>query len=193
MLTITSIDNIKSNVLEKLGKLDPKLTYHRLEHTLDVLQQAERIALEEGGTNDQEMLLLKLAALYHDTGFLETYNNHEEKSCDIFLSDADDYSLSAHEKDIVVKLIMATKIPQQPKNHLEKILCDADLDYLGRNDFFSIGNALKNELMHFGVISGQEEWNRLQINFLSRHYYHTTASQRQREPVKKKNIEQLPT
>lgn len=180
-------------MLNKLGKLDPRLTYHRLEHTLDVLEQVERIAVEEGISNEEDLLLLKLAALYHDTGFLETYINHEEKSCAIFLSDADDYDLEPREKQIVVELILATKIPQQPKNLLEKVLCDADLDYLGRNDFFTIGNALRDELIHFGVIAGQDEWDKLQINFLSNHFYHTASSRFQREPVKKRNIALLPS
>ena len=191
MLTISSIDQIKARVLEKLKDLDSGLTYHRLEHTLDVLEQAQRIAGEEGINDEHDLLLLQIASLYHDTGFLGAYQQHEENSCSIFLEDATQYNLSDEDRQQVVSLIMATKIPQQPATLLEKILYDADLDYLGRDDFFKIGNELKKELIHYGIILNEEEWENLQLNFLSRHQYHTESSKRLREPAKQLNMRQL--
>ena len=131
-------EKIKTNLLAKLKGLSPDLTYHCIDHTLDILEQSERIANEEGITNERDLFLLKVAALYHDVGFLETYAEHEKKGCDIFLEDAVNLDFTDKEKDIIRGLIMATKIPQQPNTLMEKIICDADLDYLGRNDFFKL-------------------------------------------------------
>jgi len=184
---------LKTNLLAKLKGLNPNLTYHSVEHTLDVIEQSGRIASEEGVTNERDLLLLQVAALYHDSGFLETYSHHEIKSCDIFLIDAMDLEFTEKEKAIIQGLIMSTKIPQQPKTHMERIICDADLDYLGRSDFFKIGDSLRKEFIYYKIVPNDEEWEKLQLKFLENHKYHTGASQRQREPIKQQNYSKLIT
>jgi hypothetical protein len=79
---------IRTEVCDRLAGLTAALTYHNLDHTLDVVRQCERLALEEGIRDECKIYLLKVAALYHDTGFLNTYAQHEEASCEIFLQDA---------------------------------------------------------------------------------------------------------
>jgi hypothetical protein len=182
-----AFEKIQTNVLAKLKNLSPYLTYHCINHTIDVVKQAVRIAKKEGITNERDLYLLKVAALYHDSGFLDTYKEHEKKSCEIFIKDATDSHFTEGEKAIIKGLIMSTKIPQQPKTHMEEIICDADLDYLGRSDFFEIGDALRREFTHYKVVSDDKDWEKLQLNFLQNHRYHTKASQKQREPVKQKN------
>lgn len=189
--TSMSFEHLKGMVLDRLARLDPRLTYHSVDHTIDVLNQVERIAHEEGITDSRQVYLLKIAALYHDTGFLFTYAHHEEKSCEIFLQEAELYSLTAAEIQQVIDLIMVTKIPQAPKNLMEKIICDADLDYLGRTDFFTIGDNLRKEFLEYGIVASNEAWEQLQLKFLNQHHYHTEASIRQREPFKRQHLQQL--
>lgn len=182
---------IERFVLKKLEGLSPDLTYHSAGHTRDVLRQSIRIAEEESVMDERELFILKLAALYHDTGFLETYSNHEERSCDIFIRDAAEFKLNPVDCEQIKELIMVTKIPQQPKNLLESIICDADLDYLGRDDFPIIGNKLKQEFMVYGVVRNEDEWEQLQLKFLSSHHYHTPSARRDREPIKQQHLESL--
>lgn len=167
------------------------LTYHTASHTEDVLCACERIALEEGVSNKKQLLLLKIAALYHDTGFLFVYKGHEEKSCEIVRKDLSKSELTNDDIQAICALIMATKIPQSPKNHLEEIICDADLDYLGRNDFGKISKNLRNEFFHIGVVNTEEEWMQLQIKFFESHRYFTKSSREKRNPTKRKHLEQL--
>jgi uncharacterized protein len=189
--TWMSFDQLREMVLEKLQRLDARLTYHSVDHTIDVLTQVERIAKEEELQDEREIYLLKIAALYHDTGFLFTYSHHEEKSCEIFLNDSRYFDLSPEEVQKIVELIMVTKIPQNPQNLMEKIICDADLDYLGRNDFLTIGDSLRREFLEFGIVTSNEEWEKLQLKFLNQHQYHTNASIRQREPFKREHLRAL--
>lgn len=184
-------EELRVLVFDKLSKLDKHLTYHCKEHTTDVLTQCEQIARREGVTDKHQLHLLKVAALYHDSGFLKTYKDHETFSCELFLEDADRFGFSADDKQQITSLIMATKIPQQPHNLLEKIICDADLDYLGRNDFYTIGDTLRQEFLHYGIVRSDEEWEALQIKFLQNHNYHTASSQQLREPVKQQYLVQL--
>ena len=184
-------EKVKSIVVNRLSGLNSNLTYHCLDHTLDVVRQSERIAGDENVTSCRDLYLLKVAALYHDTGFLETYAAHEMKSCEIFLSDAEKFDLTTEEKSVISNLIMATQIPQLPSTLLEKIICDADLDYLGRDDFFSIGDNLRKEFLQYQIVRNDEQWEQLQIKFLENHQYHTESSQRLREPYKQLNFAKL--
>lgn len=187
----TVLESLKALVCEKLKRLPEDLTYHNLSHTLDVTEQCERIAKAEGVTNEHEIYLLKVAALYHDTGFLRTYAHHEEASCVIFLEDAEPYDFTAADKQLVTELIMVTKLPQAPKTLLQRVICDADLDYLGRDDFFEIGDGLRREFLKYGIINSDAEWDKLQTRFLGSHQYHTETSRKLREAAKQKNISKL--
>lgn len=173
-----------------LEKLPPELTYHNLGHTVDVLRSCERIA-EDEGIGKRELYLLQVASLYHDTGFLYIYTGHEEKSCQLFLEDTRMFPFSDAEKELITGIIMATKVPQKPHSLLQKIICDADLDYLGREDFNIISGELKKEFMHYGFIKNEKEWHDMQVRFLGSHHYHTHSSQRLREPVMKKRWQEI--
>jgi hypothetical protein len=86
---------------------------------------------------------------------------------------------------------MATRIPQSPKTHLEEIICDADLDYLGRDDFEVISNYLRNEFFHLGIVNTEEEWMQVQIKFFESHQYFTKTTREKRSRKKMKHLEQL--
>ena len=176
--------SIKKPILSRLqGELDPRLGYHNIFHTLDVLKQAEVIAKHEKITDKHELLLLKTAAVFHDSGFLVAYKDHEEKSCEI----ATDNLKNIFSKDDIKKIcgmIMATKIPQTPHNLFEQIICDADLDYLGRNDFEPISKSLYQEFMTFKIIPENIIWDHIQIRFFEMHHYFTNTSVEKRNKKK---------
>jgi hypothetical protein len=86
---------------------------------------------------------------------------------------------------------MVTQIPQRPVDILERVICDADLDYLGRDDFFSIGDTLRREFIRYGIVPDDAAWEALQMKFLTNHSYHTESSRILREPVKQAHISRL--
>jgi hypothetical protein len=88
-------------------------------------------------------------------------------------------------------MIEATKIPQNPKNLLEKIICDADLDYLGTAQFYDIGASLFKEYKNLKIVQNEEDWDRVQVKFLRSHRYHTEFGKNRREPVKQKHLKEL--
>lgn len=178
-------------IMDKLAKELPEhLSYHSVEHTKDVYDAAEKLGKEEK-VSSYDIKLLLTAAWYHDAGFLRGAKDHEEESCSIAKRTLPDYGYNPEEIDRICGMIMATKIPQMPKNHLEEILADADLDYLGRDDFFLIGDKLFSELSVFGFINSEEEWNRLQVRFLESHHYFTKTALISRKDKKQENLEQI--
>lgn len=181
-----------SYILNRLkNELPPELTYHGLWHTLDVVEQTRRIALSEGVQDKEDLLLLETAAYFHDVGFTETYQNHEEKSCEIARNKLPLFDYNPSQIRAICSIIMATKIPQTPLNHLSEILCDADLDYLGRDDFFTIGQRLYQELLQKNIIQNEDQWNKIQIDFLGKHLYFTETNKQSRNPRKLENIKTI--
>ena len=180
-----------THILGKLEKdLPAHLTYHGHHHTIDVLEASERIAKAEGATQEEIDLLL-VAAAYHDCGFLYGHENHEQKGCKIATETLPNYGFKQNEIDIVCKMILATKVPQNPTTKLSNILCDADLDYLGREDFEPIATSLFKELKELGLIPNIETWNKIQLRFLGQHSYHTNYGKNQRQPKKSTHLEKI--
>jgi class 3 adenylate cyclase/predicted metal-dependent HD superfamily phosphohydrolase len=187
----TRFELARNFILNRLKRdLQESLTYHNVAHTEDVLQAAYQISIEEQiSIQDRELLLT--AAAFHDAGFLQQIADHEMISCAIAQKHLPEFGYSPLEIEKICGMIQATKIPQSPKNHLEEILADADLDYLGRDDFFSIGKTLFHELMHQGTVENEQQWNEIQVKFLTSHHYFTKSSIENRAKNKQKHLEQV--
>ncbi|WP_210465727.1 HD domain-containing protein [Rufibacter roseolus] len=188
----TPFSQIRQHVIQKLQTgLASHLTYHCIAHTLDVLEQAEAIALAEKFKAPKELLLLKVAVLYHDAGFVKTYQNHEEMSREIARQELPMFGFPPRDIETIGHLIMATKLPQSPQTKLEQVICDADLDYLGRDDYAPIADRLYRELLSLGILQTEEQWIQMQINFLEKHHYFTKYCQQNRESRKQANLQEL--
>lgn len=182
----------KSYILSRLRtELSEQLLYHGLSHTLDVLQAAKSLC-ESEGVRGHSATLVKTAALFHDAGFVHNkHAGHEYEGCLIARAALPGFGYTSADIETICGMIMATKIPQSPTNLLEQIICDADLDYLGRPDFYQIGTALFQELTAYGLLHGEQAWNRLQVSFLTAHHFHTHTNKTQREPVKQQYLHAL--
>lgn len=185
-------------ILSRLrDELSPTLYYHGLHHTLDVRETAVRLAAAEGVGDTESLLLLRTAACFHDAGFLITYRQHEEEGCRIARATLPGYDYSPDQIATICGMIMATQIPQTPQTNLEQILCDADLDYLGRQDFEPIANSLFRELQARDLVADKMAWNRIQVKFLESHHYWTPTAINWRQANKQarlvflKNVVQL--
>lgn len=181
----------KAYIIDLLKQgLSSKLTYHGLHHTMDVLYITEELCLMERVT-PYEAILLKTAALFHDSGFTISNQEHEQLGCSIAQKILPTYGYLPQEIEKICGMIMATKIPQSPKNYLEEIICDADLDYLGRDDFYDIGATLYEELKAYNVLKSTEAWNKLQVNFLEKHQFFTKTNQNRRTTKKQRYLDEL--
>lgn len=177
------------NILKE--QLSPFLFYHHWKHTQHVLEKAEQIALHENIIED-DIILIKTAALFHDAGFINgTNEGHEEESIRLAENKLSMFGYTKKEIDTISGMIRATKIPQKPKTKLECILADADLEYLGTDNFEHMANKLFQELKHHNPNLSMEEWNDIQINFLQSHFYHTPYCIQNRAPAKEKNLNRL--
>lgn len=175
---------LRKQVLSRLAAdLPDSLTYHGVDHTLDVLQVCNQY-IRRLNLPIEDRYMLRTGAIVHDMGFLKEPSNHEEVGAEMAEGILKELGVGSGQIDVIKGLVMATKIPQKPKTHLEQIICDADLDYLGRKDYPEISHKLFLELRNMKSISTEEEWRNLQINFLKSHQFHTSFAQGYREPQK---------
>lgn len=182
----------KQYVINLLGTdLSSDFIYHDLGHTLDVYHAATRLG-KLAKLSDHDLLLLQTGALYHDVGLIFTYENHENKSNEIANQILPSYGYTIDDIKIITNMIDATKMPQSPKTKIEELLCDADLDYLGRDDFFLLASKLHLEWTRMKVREIQfDEWILIEKEFLSSHQYFTLESQELRDAGKSLNLKQL--
>jgi adenylate cyclase len=183
--------DIQEIILDKLEKeLPGYVFYHNIKHTVDVVTEVELIGWAEG-CSDEEILLLKTAGLFHDTGITVSFDNHEKHGAEYAQKVLPDYNYSPKQIDRICSIIMATKLPPKPADLLEEIICDSDLDYLGRSDFIPVSNTLFEELKAQNKMKDLNEWNKMQVKFISGHQYFTKTARSLREINKKLQIERI--
>jgi len=168
-----------------------KLVFHNLAHSKNVVKHTQEIAAHYSITG-KEMLVLIAAAWFHDTGYLFTEpEKHEEMGCDImkkFMKDlVDDEQLITD----IEGCIMATKFPRNPKNLLEKIICDADTYDLGTKDFKETNKKVQDEFRLKNEELDPIEFKEQTIRLLQNHTYYTSYCQDLLDTKKKKNLKKL--
>jgi hypothetical protein len=175
-------------------ELNPSLTYHTIEHTLDMHRAAIRLMEMEHFDDEHERLLIETAAIYHDAGMIVSYNDHETQSVLIAGEMLPTFKYSLEDIDEVAGLILVTKLPQMPTTLPEQILCDADLDSLGRDDFFIQSFQLQLEWKLNGIAQTTlEEWIRFEVGFFTGHKYFTKSGRALRQEQKRKNLLEMTT
>lgn len=184
-------DYIQANeyALKRLEReLPPNLVYHSLEHTRDeVVPMVKRLA-EMEGVESEDILLLETAAYFHDVGFVEQRDGHELNSIRIAKAVLPGFGFTTRQIKTITDIIMATRIPQNPHTLLEEIIDDADLDSLGRTDYWERAQILRAELIAYGAHITDTEWCKLQKKLLHEHQYFTASARLLRDAQKQKNI-----
>jgi len=172
-------------------ELPAVLVYHSVAHTRDdVVPAVERLA-EQEGVQGEDLLLLRTAAWYHDLGFVENEVDHEALGIRLAQEVLPRFGYSPAQIETVCDIILATRLPQSPTTHLEQIMADADLDLLGRDDFWTLNQALRDEEVALGRPRTDEEWYGGQLAFLQAHRYFTPAARALRHAGKEANTQAM--
>lgn len=183
---IPEVENYVTRILTK--KLPKGLVYHNINHTLRVVKQAEIIGNYEE-LNEEEMNILRIAAWFHDVGYLKKYSGHEKASIKIATEFLKEKRVEPHVVDQIVKCIQATEIPQQPEDLISKVLCDADMMHMGMNQYFDIIKKLRKELKNMGVNSfSKKKFRKISIKTLANHKYHTNYCLGEISQIKEQNL-----
>jgi uncharacterized protein len=200
-MTKPNFQAAKVYVLQRLEtELNSNLHYHGIHHTRDdVMPAAKKLGkLERICKKDQ--LLLNTSALYHDIGYIEKHEQNEAIAVRIANQTLPGFGYSNAQIQRIGKIIMATQLKvidgkyvqdPNPNDILQQLICDADLDSLGREDFFRVGETLRLELIEYGMPKTPIEWLGCQLEFQQNHSYFTNAARNLRNDGKEKNIKRI--
>jgi predicted metal-dependent HD superfamily phosphohydrolase len=192
---LTSSANYEKAIAYALNQLDeglaPHLTYHNLWHTRDDVMPAVVRLATASGVDADDVQLLRVAAAFHDIGFIEREQGHEMVGLRIAAQKLPCFDFSSHQIERIMGMILATRLPQSPRDLLEEIVADADLDVLGREDFFPRSVALYEEFAALGQKNSWRQWQEQQLNFLNTHAYFTDAAIESRQALKAHHIATL--
>ena len=192
-LSNVNFESMRTDILNLLkNQLPKKLTYHNVEHTLEVEKTALYLA-EIEGLNEEDIIILQTAILYHDYGFTVENEDNEKHAIKFALDNLPKYGYTQKQVQIIIDIISVTKKDAAtPRNVLEKIMLDADHDYLGREDYFFIVKKLRLELENYGGKMTEKNWVLFQINYLeNKHRFYTETAKNFRVQTKKENIKKL--
>jgi predicted metal-dependent HD superfamily phosphohydrolase len=172
--------------------VDPKFTFHNLNHTQQVVSAAAELAAHYN-LNEEDREVVLLAAWFHDTGFKSGHpEEHERESIRLATEFLQQQGVDANLTQRVSSCIQATRMPQSPLSQVEKIVCDADLYHLGTRDFKKMNQQLREEQQtYYGHPISKTEWRQRNIEFLESHHYFTDYCQQKLEPQKQEWIRQL--
>jgi hypothetical protein len=170
------------------AKLPAWAVYHNLEHT----EETVRAAREVGKASDlskAEMEIVELAAWLHDVGYIEGPEGHEERSATAASGVLRENGYPEEKIDLVQACIRATAVPQKPMNLLERVLCDADIIHVGKKRFFTRSDLLRSEVeMRKGNPFTDLEWLTYNIEFVTKHNFHTKYAQEEFSTRRAKNL-----
>jgi predicted metal-dependent HD superfamily phosphohydrolase len=172
-------------------RLPPWAVYHTIDHTVQVVDACEEIA-EASQLAKADHDAVMVAAWFHDVGYIDTVEGHEEKSAEyaaVFLQHND---VPPETIDQIIGCIRATKIPQEPRNVLEQIVCDADLVHLGKKKFFERSELMRLEWeIHGGKPIPEVEWLNTNIDFVTKNTFHTRYARDEFGGRRMKNLVEL--
>ena len=172
-------------------KLPDWAVYHNYDHTVETVEAAEEIG-QDSKLNKPELEMVALAALFHDTGYTVTSDDHEEKSIEIatqFLRERD-----YPDKNItqIAECIRATKMSEDPKNRMEEVLRDADIIHVGKKKYFKKSDLLRTELeLRSGEPIPDVDWLKTSSEFISKNNFRTKYAQMEYARQRTKNIIEL--
>jgi uncharacterized protein len=171
------------------------IKYHDANHTLHpdrgVVAVANRIAISENiSEHDRELLIA--AAYFHDTGYIREYDKNEPIAARMAGRILKLIGYKPNEIEKIQKMILSTDLAREPKTHVEKILCDADLDHFGREDFFKLDGKIRQGRRARGIDVGDDlKWYKGTLEIITKHQYYTESQKKWREEQKQKNIKQI--
>jgi len=173
-------------------QLPEHFVFHNLDHTREVVDAVLEIG-KASNLSDDEFETVVISAWLHDIGYMQDSNDHERRSAQTANQLLQDWGASTKKIEDVERTILATAMPQHPKDLMGQVLCDADLRHLAATDFRTTGNRLRQELARVKKVKfdTDEEWLEYNLSFLKKHEYFTDYGRTVLQPLKKQNSKQL--
>lgn len=180
--------NYALNTLEQ--HLPERFLYHSLHHTCNVIKYSGVFA-QQSGLCQHEQEIIRVAAAFHDIGYVKNECEHEHESAVIAQNVLPEFGFNANEIDEIGKLILATKLPCNPQTNARKILCDADVEYVGRSEFYRLIALFRQELLLGGYAMSEVQWLEFEVKYLENFRFFTPVAGRLRSAGLKRHLNEM--
>jgi len=171
---------------------DDALIYHNITHTEEVAGHAAKIAAHYE-LHEKDTFIVVTAGWFHDMGYWTgDAPGHEVRGAELARQYLTDKEVKEEVIEAVQGCILATVIPQKPKNFLEQIVCDADLYHFGTDKFAERNKLMRKEVeQRKGQKIDKNVWRKNTIKLLEEHTYQTDYCQGLLNERKAKNLQKL--
>lgn len=171
--------------------LPPEITFHSIDHTSYVVEKTRLIG-QNSGLNDHELQIAEICAWFHDIGYALDPMNHEEIGAKYAVEFLHEKGIPQEDIETVKNCIMSTHMPQQPRDLISEVVCDADLAHLAEEDYFERIEKMRKEWANLadGKFSRKKFYN-ISIKFFKLHEYHTDYARQELQSLKDKNFERI--
>jgi predicted metal-dependent HD superfamily phosphohydrolase len=190
MITNNEVINRASQFVYDLfrDKLPAWAVYHNYKHTMETVEAVMEIG-EASKLSKAELEIAVLAAWFHDAGYVDGFDGHEARGVEIASRFLKEQGYAPERVEQIAGCIRATKMPQSPKNLIEQVMCDADMIHLGKKKFFEKSDLMRLEFeRRFERSYTDLEWLNSQIDFVSKHQYHTKYARDEFSKRSSKNL-----
>lgn len=195
MLSMDSNDFYKKTEQYVTGlfhdNIKPELIFHNLAHTTDVVDRTKEIA-GHYYLSETDMLIVYVAAWFHDTGYLFTdAEHHEEKSVELMQEFMKEYAPDEKLVEKIKDCILATRLPCKHNSLLFQIICDADTYHLGTKEFKNSNQLVWEEYKLKDPALVEKDWAVKTIDLLKSHEFYTKYCKDLLDKRKNKNMKKL--
>lgn len=190
------MDNIVKSSSEFVTKLlnenlPSEFTYHNHIHAREVFEAVTELGKNSSLPNE-ELEIIQVAAWFHDTGFIRSYLDHEYKSIEIVKEYLENIHYPEEKIDKITDIIIMTEMGNIPASLSEKIMRDADILHIGKEEFYSKSLTLKSEWESIDRKKFTElEWLQSSLDFINSTLFYTDYAKSKYERGRQKNISRL--
>ena len=174
------------------AKGEQKFAYHNLSHTGAVVSNAAKIA-SHYQLGEKDVFIITAAAWFHDTGYFSGGPaDHEIRGADMAAGYLKEIGIDDETIQAVQQCIVATRMPQSPKNLKEQIICDADLYHFGTDHFAEWNKLMRKEVeWRLGKKIAKNDWRKNSVLFMESHQYQTDYGRELLQDKKNQNLKEL--
>ena len=188
-LLVTESESYISSLLAE--NLPEKIIFHDFNHALMIKKYAETIG-EHTGLNADEMNMLRISALFHEVGYVNSYEQSNEESIKIASAFLAGHKVDQQTIDHICEIIRATKLPQSPKDKIAEVLCDADMMYIATESGIEQFDSLYDEVALSKIKPGKRPvYEKECIDFFTAHAYFTEFGKTMLQPAKEAAVKRI--
>jgi adenylate cyclase len=190
-LQILRLHDLEEEFLKRMEEELPQiLHFHNVKYCIGLLTQCDLLSNSERLT-EENLLLVRTSALLDCMSYSKGYTDRKKYTYQLCREVLPKFHYSEQQTEKIYRLINMPFLPPAAKSLPEKVLSDARLAFLGRNNFIESVNSLYMEMKFYGQITTRSEFIESLAGLLETFEFYTLTAQKLIEIPVKQQIDTL--